>query len=91
VQLRMILKITIAVPLLGCVMPHVRYWPVADMSHCTAQVCFRGKADMTIGTCLLSQSLSGVKRTSLLALQMSAYDPKRTLRASIVPARGCNL
>ena len=28
----------------------------------------------------LSRSLLGVKRTSLIALHMSAYDPKRTLQ-----------
>jgi hypothetical protein len=37
-----------------------------------------GKADMTIGTCPLSWSLSGVKQTSLVAAHMSACDPKRT-------------
>src|SRR5262252_933173 len=40
---------------------------------------FGGKADMTIGTCPLSWSLSGVKQTSLVAAHMSAFDPKRTL------------
>jgi hypothetical protein len=30
----------------------------------------------------LSRSLSGVKRTSMFALQMPAYDPKRTSRNS---------
>ena len=39
---------------------------------------FEGKADMTIGTCPLSWSLSGVKQTSFVAAHMSAYDPKRT-------------
>ena len=39
---------------------------------------FRGKADMTIWACLLLRSLSGVKRTWVGALHMSAYDPKRT-------------
>ena len=33
---------------------------------------------MTIGTCPLSWSLSGVKQTSLVAAHMSACDPKRT-------------
>src|SRR5262245_39533116 len=37
-----------------------------------------GKADMTGCGCLLSRSLLGVKRTSLFAAHMSAYDPKRT-------------
>ena len=36
---------------------------------------FGGKADMTIGTCPLSWSLSGVKQTSLVAAHMSACDP----------------
>src|SRR5215510_1765010 len=39
---------------------------------------FGGKADMTVCGCLLSRSLSGVKRTWLFALHMSASDPKRT-------------
>jgi hypothetical protein len=39
---------------------------------------FRGKADMTLYGNPLSRSLSGVKRTCLFALHMSAYDPKRT-------------
>ena len=39
---------------------------------------FRGKADMTIGTCPLSRSVSGVKQTCVFALHMSANDPKRT-------------
>ena len=39
---------------------------------------FGGKADMTIGTCPLSRSLLGVKRTWPVAAHMSAYDPKRT-------------
>src|SRR6476620_1756033 len=38
---------------------------------------FGGKADMTIGTCPLSRSLLGVKRTCPFALHMSANDPKR--------------
>src|SRR5262249_22762988 len=41
-------------------------------------VAFGGKADMTIGTCPLSRSLLGVKRTWCFALHMSAFDPKRT-------------
>jgi hypothetical protein len=40
----------------------------------------RGKADMTIGTCPLSWSLSGEKQTWAGAPQMSASDPKRTLQ-----------
>jgi hypothetical protein len=39
---------------------------------------FRGKADMTSCGNPLSRSLFGVKRTSLFAAQMSAFDPKRT-------------
>jgi hypothetical protein len=37
-----------------------------------------GKADMTVCGNPLSRSLLGVKRTSLFATHMSAYDPKRT-------------
>src|SRR5262245_5091170 len=40
---------------------------------------FRGKADMTLGRCLLSRSLLGVKRTLFVAAHMSASDPERTL------------
>jgi hypothetical protein len=39
---------------------------------------FEGKADMTVCGNPLSRSLLGVKRTCPFALQMSAYDPKRT-------------
>src|SRR5262245_1943929 len=41
---------------------------------------FGGKADMTFCGCPLLRSLLGVKRTSLFAAHMSAFDPKRTLR-----------
>src|SRR5262249_40172159 len=40
---------------------------------------FGGKADITIGTCLLLRSLLGVKQTCVAALHESAFDPKRTL------------
>src|SRR6476620_10245803 len=39
---------------------------------------FGGKADMAFFGCPLSRSLSGVKRTRLVATHMSANDPKRT-------------
>src|SRR5262245_55560492 len=39
---------------------------------------FGGKADMAVCGCPLSRSLLGVKRTSSVALHMSANDPKRT-------------
>jgi hypothetical protein len=39
---------------------------------------FGGKADMTLCGNPLSRSLLGVKRTSPFAVQMSAFDPKRT-------------
>src|SRR5512133_3117315 len=42
---------------------------------------FGGKADMTFCGNPLSRSLSGVKRTCLIAAQMSAFDPKRTFVA----------
>jgi hypothetical protein len=38
----------------------------------------RNKADITVAACLLLRSLLGVKRTCGFALQMSAFDPKRT-------------
>jgi len=57
----------------------VRFWPKADMSYCTAHVCFGGKADMTVCGNPLSRSLLGAKRTCRFALHMSAFDPKRTL------------
>jgi hypothetical protein len=39
---------------------------------------FGCKADMTLCGNPLLRSLSGVKRTCLIAAQMSAFDPKRT-------------
>ena len=39
---------------------------------------FGGKADMTLCGNPLLRSLLRVKRTSLFAAQMSAFDPKRT-------------
>jgi hypothetical protein len=51
---------------------------------CTAALhmsAFGGKADMTKRKYPLLQSQLGVKRTWAFALQMSAYDPKRTLVA----------
>src|SRR4029450_5457965 len=41
---------------------------------------FGGKADMTLCGNPLSRSLLGVKRTSLFAAHMSAFDPKRAWR-----------
>jgi hypothetical protein len=41
-----------------------------------------GKADMTLRGNPLLRSLLNVKRTSLFALHMSAFDPKRTLAAA---------
>jgi len=40
---------------------------------------FGGKADMAFCGISLSRSLLGVKRTWAGAVQMSAFDPKRTL------------
>jgi len=42
-------------------------------------VAIGGKADMAFCGITLSRSLSGVKRTWLVAAHMSAFDPKRTL------------
>ena len=39
---------------------------------------FGGKADMNFFGNPLSRSLLGVKRTLLIAVRMSAFDPKRT-------------
>src|SRR5262245_29315197 len=44
---------------------------------------FGGKADMTLGRCLLLRSLLGVKRTSAIAAHMSAFDPKRTFTTTL--------
>ena len=52
-------------------------WAIAP--HTSA---FGGKADMTGCRCPLSRSLLGVKRTSSVALHMSANDPKRTSLAA---------
>src|SRR5262249_32839173 len=48
---------------------------------------FGGKADMTLCGNPLSRSLLGVKRTSLFAAHMSAYDPKRTCRSTAIEAK----
>jgi hypothetical protein len=52
---------------------------------------FGGKADMTLCGNPLSRSVFGVKRTCLIAAQMSAFDPKQTLmrraQAAAPPAR----
>jgi len=61
----------------------VRFWPKADMSSALQESAFGGKADMTIGTCPLSRSLLAVKRNSLIAPYMSAFDPKRTFELAI--------
>jgi hypothetical protein len=44
----------------------------------TKQTVFRFKADITVCGNPLSRSLLEVKRTWPAAVQMSAYDPKRT-------------
>ena len=46
---------------------------------------FEGKADMTVCGNPLSRSLLGAKRTSHFASQMSAFDPKRTWEAAVMP------
>src|SRR5262245_53066090 len=54
---------------------------------------FGAKADMTIRACLLSRSLLGVKRTWTGAMQMSAFDPKRTfmpIKPQVFPTLGPN-
>jgi hypothetical protein len=43
---------------------------------------FGGKADMTFRGNLLSRSLFGIERTWPIAVQMSAFDPKRTSGAA---------
>ena len=47
-----------------------------------------GKADMGFCGISLSRSLLGVKRTWLVAPQMSAYDPKRTSLDPFLNTRG---
>jgi hypothetical protein len=49
---------------------------------------FGGKADMTYCGISLSRSLSGVKRTCLVASHMSAFDPMRTLSDTLRRATG---
>src|SRR5262245_66638749 len=51
---------------------------------------FGGKADMAFCGGPLSRSLLGVKRTSGIALHMSAYDPKRTCGEPL-PELNCKL
>jgi hypothetical protein len=46
---------------------------------------------MTIGTCPLSRSLLGVKRTWPFALHMSAFDPKRTSEPRLAPSSSAEL
>jgi hypothetical protein len=46
-----------------------------------------GKADMAFCGISLSRSLLGVKRTSLFAAQMSAFDPKRTSDADAMRSK----
>ena len=41
----------------------------------------------TFARCLLSWSQSGVKRTWLGAVHMSAFDPKRTSRSTTIEAK----
>ena len=48
----------------------------ADMTFCTANVRYWHKADIRVAH---TMSAFGVKRTWLIAAQMSAFDPKRTL------------
>src|SRR6476659_1180224 len=62
---------------------HVRYWHLADIASCPHMSAFGGKADMTLCGNPLSRSLSGVKRTCLIAARMSAFDPKRTSCAAL--------
>jgi hypothetical protein len=45
---------------------------------------FGAKADMAFCGISLSRSLLGVKRTWLVAAQMSAFDPKRTLNLKTI-------
>jgi hypothetical protein len=46
---------------------------------------------MTVCGNPLSRSLLGIKRTSLFAAQMSAYDPKRTLATEVAIALHRNM
>jgi hypothetical protein len=56
----------------------------ASALHMSAIGC---KADMAFCGITLSRSLSGVKRTWLVAAHMSAFDPKRTSRRDLIGAR----
>ena len=66
--------------------PDVRYWPKADMRLCTARVRFWGKSGHAFAGIPLLRSLLGVKRTSLFATHMSAFDPKRTPAVKLIDA-----
>jgi hypothetical protein len=67
----------------------VRYWPKADIFNERVNVCYRGKSGhfrhqsghqlRQVANCGFMSAL-GVKRTWVGALQMSAFDPKRTFR-----------
>src|SRR5512133_2259373 len=62
----------------SCQLGAVHTWPIADIPSCTAHVCFRGKADMTVcGKSAFAVAI-GAKRTWPIAVQVSAFDPKRT-------------
>jgi hypothetical protein len=62
----------------------VRYWPLADIGENAFNVAFGGKADMTLCGNPLSRSLLGVKRTSLFAAQLSAFEPKRLIAFGLI-------
>src|SRR4029453_4826830 len=61
---------------------NVRLWPKQTWASALHMSAFKGKADMTFCGISFSRSLLGVKRTSLVAAHMSAFDPKRSRRAS---------
>ena len=64
------------------------FGPKQTCSFAPRMSAFGGKADMTYCGISLSRSLSGVKRTCLVASHMSAFDPMRTLSDTLRRATG---
>jgi hypothetical protein len=56
----------------------VRFWPLADMSRCTAHVCFREQSRHDHWHMSAFMVATGGKADMTYCGQMSACDPKRT-------------
>ena len=67
----------------GCCTAYVRFWPLADIASCAAHVCFQGQSRHDLLRESAFAVAIGVKADIAFAAQMSAYDPKRTLRQAL--------